>query len=114
MAPDGSDLFLRLLDRFNAGVESGDFSPMVELFTPDAELRFEGIAVGPFLGRDAIATAYAEQPPDDQVLAIGPPVVAAGRVEAPYAWRAAPDRRAGVMRVELSGAEITRLTVTFE
>src|SRR5829696_9589623 len=51
--------------RFNAGVRSGDFGPMVDGFTDDAELVFEGIPVGPFRGRAAIAAAYRNQPPDD-------------------------------------------------
>ena len=50
---------------FNAAVESGDFAPLVELFAPDARLEFVGVPVGPFEGRDAIAAAYAAQPPTD-------------------------------------------------
>ena len=49
--------------RFNAGVRGGDFGPMVDGFTEDAELVFEGIPVGPFRGREAIAAAYQMQRP---------------------------------------------------
>ena len=35
------------------------------LFAPDGVLRFEGVPVGPFVGRAAIAAAYDERPPDD-------------------------------------------------
>jgi hypothetical protein len=49
--------------RFNEGVRSGDFTPMVAAFAEDAELHFEGVPVGPFVGRDAIDAAYREQPP---------------------------------------------------
>ena len=52
-------------ERFNAAVESGDFGPLVELFADDAVLEFVGVPAGPFVGRDAIAAAYAAQPPDD-------------------------------------------------
>jgi hypothetical protein len=31
------------VERFNAGVRSGDFGPMLEPFADDAELAFEGI-----------------------------------------------------------------------
>jgi len=36
--------------RFNAGVRSGDYGPMLEQFTEDAELAFQGVPVGPFVG----------------------------------------------------------------
>ena len=42
-------------------MRSGDFSRMLEQFTEDAELAFEGVPVGPFRGKPAIAEAYAEQ-----------------------------------------------------
>jgi steroid Delta-isomerase len=45
-------------ERFNRGVESGDFSDMVSYFADDAVLEFEGVPAGPFVGRDAIAEAY--------------------------------------------------------
>jgi len=45
---------LNLLERevaaFNEGVCTGDWSALVQLFAVDAELVFEGIAVGPFHG----------------------------------------------------------------
>lgn len=60
---------LKLLEdhvaHFNHGITSGDFTPMLEHFAPDAILEFVGVPVGPFIGRDAIAAAYAAQPPDD-------------------------------------------------
>ena len=56
------------VERFNEGVRSGDFSRMLEQFTEDAELAFEGVPVGPFRGKPAIAQAYAEQPPDDEIV----------------------------------------------
>ena len=56
------------VDRFNEGVRSGDFGPMLEQFTEDAELAFEGVPVGPFRGKPAIAQAYADQPPDDEIV----------------------------------------------
>ena len=47
------------VERFNAGVRSGDFGPMVAAFAEDAELVFEGYPVGPFSGRDAVAMRTA-------------------------------------------------------
>ena len=46
----------------NEAVRSGDYAPMLAAFAPDAEMAFEGVAIGPFVGRDAIAAAYAAQP----------------------------------------------------
>ena len=60
------------VERFNEAVRSGDYAPMLAAFAPDAEMAFEGVAAGPFVGREAIAAAYAAQPPTDEVLLLGP------------------------------------------
>jgi steroid delta-isomerase len=101
------------VERFNAGVRSGDFGPMLEPFADDAEMAFEGVPVGPFVGRDAIAQAYREQPPDDELDVLdvrrdGDTFIAG------YAWRRRPDKRAGELRLTVDGALITRLVVTFD
>jgi steroid Delta-isomerase len=99
--------------RFNAGVRSGDFSAMLENFADDATMTFEGVPVGPFVGRNAIAQAYREQPPDDELDVLDRrregDIVIAG-----YAWRREPAWRAGELRLTVAGDEITRLVVTFE
>ena len=41
---------------------------MLDQFADDAELAFEGVAVGPFLGKPAIAQAYVDRPPDDEIV----------------------------------------------
>lgn len=86
---------------------------MLEHFTHDAELVFEGVPVGPFSGRDAIADAYAAQPPDDEleILAVerdGDTIVA------PYSWRRDGGRRSGRMLFTTREDRISRLVVTFE
>jgi RimJ/RimL family protein N-acetyltransferase/ketosteroid isomerase-like protein len=101
------------VERFNAGVRSGDFAPMLENFADDATMAFEGVPVGPFAGKDAIARAYREQPPDDELDVLdsrhaGDTIVAA------YAWRREPGKRAGELRLTLEGGRITRLVVTFD
>lgn len=100
--------------RFNEGVRTGDFAPMLESFSTDAELAFEGVPVGPFHGRDAIAAAYRERPPDDQLDVLeawAEDGVAIGR----YAWRAAPATVAGRMLLTADRVDaIKRLVVTFE
>jgi ketosteroid isomerase-like protein len=99
--------------RFNDAVRSGDFTDMVAGFAPDAEMSFEGVPVGPFAGRDAIAAAYAAQPPDDEIRLLGEPRVDGETVETDYAW-AADGRRAGRMILTARDGEIARLVVTFE
>ena len=64
---NGLELLAEHVVRFNAGVRTGDFEPMLELFDEHAELAFEGIPVGPFQGLAAIRSAYREQPPDDEL-----------------------------------------------
>ena len=98
--------------RFNEGVRSGDFGPMVAAFADDAELHFEGVPAGPFVGRDAIAAAYAEQPPDDEVEILGAEE-RHGTIVARYAWVAAEGRQAGEMLLTPRDGEIAKLVVTF-
>jgi steroid Delta-isomerase len=100
------------VDRFNRAVRTGDWEPMVEHFTEDAELRFEGVPAGPFEGRDTIAQAYREQPPDDEVRILDSDQVGDETI-AGYAWAADPERRAGELRLTERDGRIARLVVTF-
>jgi hypothetical protein len=52
-------------DLFNASVASGDWAPFVATFTEDVEMSFAGGRFPPLSGRDAVAVAYARQPPAD-------------------------------------------------
>src|SRR5512133_1400665 len=94
------------IERFNEGVRSGDFSRMLEQFTEDAELAFEGVPVGPFRGKPAIAQAYADQPPDDEIVILRTRESGDDLIVADYAWRAEPASRAGSMILRLRDAEI--------
>jgi steroid delta-isomerase len=115
--PDRGDLHRDLLDehvrRFNEGVATGDFGPMLEQFAEDSQMSFEGVPVGPFEGRDAIAAAYRDRPPDDRL-----DVLDArdedGVVVARYAWRKRPDLVAGRMFLTPRGGQIARLVITFD
>ena len=86
---------------------------MLAAFTPDAELVFEGVPVGPFLGRGAIETAYREQPPDDEVRLLGPVREEDGALVADYAWLR-EGTGAGRMILTPRDGAIERLVVTFE
>ena len=109
----GRDVLHDHVTRFNSGVRSGDFTPMLERFAENAVLEFEGVPVAPFAGRDEIARAYAEQPPDDEV-AVLDVREADGEVVAGYAWTRAPGTRAGEIRLTADEGEIRRLVVTFD
>ncbi|MDQ3777879.1 MAG: nuclear transport factor 2 family protein [Actinomycetota bacterium] len=94
------------VERFNRGVRSGDFAEMVSFFAADAELVFQGIPVGPFVGRDAIADAYREQPPDDEIVLL--------RDDGTYAWASEPEVPAGQMFLTARDGEIGRLVIRYD
>lgn len=100
--------------RFNEGVRSGDFGSMIGAFTEDAELAFEGVRVGPFVGRDAIAEAYRTQPPDDEIGILHAEEGDDRVVRARYVWLRGPATAAGEMRLTRDGERISRLVVTFD
>jgi steroid Delta-isomerase len=108
---------VRLLEehvlRFNEGVRTGDFGPMAAAFADGAEMEFEGVPVGPFVGRDAIAAAYRDQPPDDEV-EIFDAEERDGMIVARYAWRRDEGRQAGEMRLSQRNGQIQKLVVTFD
>jgi hypothetical protein len=109
----GVTLLTDHVGRFNAGVRSGDFGPMLDWFTEDAELVFEGIPVGPFRGREAIAAAYREQPPDDEIELLETGQGDHGQMTATYAWRARPDVPAGTLVLHPRAGRIARLVVHY-
>jgi steroid Delta-isomerase len=94
------------VERFNAGVRSGDFGPMVAAFAEDAELVFEGIPVGPFAGREAIGDAYAAQPPDDEIVLLDR--------DGTYAWGRKPEVPAGQIFLTEREGEIARLVIRYD
>jgi hypothetical protein len=107
-----TDLLNRHIELFNQGIRTGDFAPMVTWFTDDAELVFENIPVGPFVGRGAIAAAYASQPPDDEIVLMSSRDVDDVLI-ASYAWVSAPDQHAGDMVITTDGDRIARLVVIY-
>jgi RimJ/RimL family protein N-acetyltransferase len=111
--PPAIDFLHEYVARHNQGVRTGDWEPLGECFAEDAGFEFEGVPVGPFVGRDAIVAAYRARPPDDEVRILSSEERPGG-VEARYAWLVEPERQAGRMLLTLRGAEIERLVVTFE
>ena len=91
--------------RFNDGVRTGDWAGLLELLHDDAELEFVGIPVGPFHGRQAIADAYAAQPPDDEIVLLDGDA---------YAWAREPQTRAGELHLEERDGKVARIRVQYE
>ena len=110
---DPSAVLVDHVRRFNEAIRSGVYDQMLDGFSADAEMVFEGVPVGPFAGREAIAEAYAQRPPTDEVRLLGDPCVHGDTVESDYAW-AAEGRRAGRMILTARDGQIARLVVTFE
>jgi hypothetical protein len=106
-----SPLVERHVRAFNHGVRSGDWEPMLALFADDAELRFENVPAGPFVGRGAIRAAYREQPPDDEIALLGVQDDGEHTVTAAFAWLKGGTGR---LVLEHDRGLVTRLTVVFD
>ncbi len=104
------DRLYEYVARHNEGVRTGDWEPLGECFAADAVLEFEGAAIGPFTGREAIVAAYRARPPDDEVRILDAEEEGT-TVSAGYAWATLPEAAAGRLVATLSGAEIARLVV---
>lgn len=108
-----SELLRRHVERFNAGVHTGDWNEMLRGFDEAAEMEFRGVPVGPFHGKEAIAEAYRAQPPDDE-LRVLEERERDGHIEARYAWLAEPDVAAGELLLTPADGVIRKLVITFD
>jgi steroid Delta-isomerase len=98
---------------FDAAVASGDWGAFAARFADDAVLAFVGPPVGPFEGREAIAAAYAAQPPDDTISIAGPVTTEGDETVVPYRWDATG--ATGTMRLTPApDGLLRRLVVTFD
>ena len=99
---------------FNDTVASGEWETFSARFADDATLAFEGVPVGPFTGRPAIAAAYAAQPPTDTMAVIA---VESGEDQSReqdtvrFAWSAGGT---GTMRVNWAGDLVAAMVVSFD
>lgn len=94
---------------FNQSVRSGDWATFADRFTPDATMRFVGVPVGPFTGREAIAAGYAAQPPSD-TLAVNRAVFSGDVDELWFTWH---NGGTGTMTLHWNAGLIAELTITF-
>ena len=109
MTEVGERIVRDYVERHNAGVRSGDYEPLGQIFAPDAELQFEGIELGPFRGRGAIVEIFRTRGPDDE-LELSELVTTANGATAEFRWRRSGNR-AGTAHLEYEGAQITRLRI---
>jgi RimJ/RimL family protein N-acetyltransferase len=112
--PPPVDLLYEYVARHNQGVRTGDWEALGECFADDAVLAFEGLASGPFAGRDAIVAAYCERPPDDEVRLLAAAERDDGSAGARYRWAGAPDAPGGSLLLTPAGEKIEQLVVTVE
>jgi hypothetical protein len=103
----------RHVETFNAAVRTGDFGPLVALFDEEATLEFDGVPVGPFRGRAAIAAAYSSRPPTDTMTILGVRSDADGTIVEEFSWAADGGTRSGTMRLTVERDRIRRLVVSF-
>jgi steroid Delta-isomerase len=96
---------------FNEAASSGRWEPFIDRFAEDAELEFVGVPAGPFIGKQAIAQAYRENPPDDVIAIDGAPRRAGDTIVVPYRWNRTSEK--GTMRMTWKAGLITKLVVTF-
>ncbi len=76
----------RHAELFNRSVREEDFTALVDTFAPTAVMRFVGIPAGPYVGRDAIARAYTETPPDDTMSIVDVHEAGPHTAQAAFTW----------------------------
>jgi hypothetical protein len=96
------------VELFNAAVSSGDYDPFLATFAEDAVMRFDDFPIGPFVGRGAIAEAYATQPPSDTMALIGMQVVDADAVSAAFEWDAGGT---GCIYLRFDGGQVVEVAI---
>ena len=108
---NGVDLMTAHARAFNDGVRTGDWDAMLARFADNAEVHFENVPVGPFVGIDAIRQAYRDQPPDDQIQLLGVQENDEHTIVAAFAWL-----RGGNGRFVLAHdrGTVSKLTVIFD
>jgi hypothetical protein len=95
---------------FNHRVRSGDWAGFADRFTPGATMRFVGVPAGPFAGREAIAAAYAAQPPSDTLTVSR--AVSSGDVD--QVWYSWDSGGTGSMTLRWREGLVAELTITFD
>ncbi|WP_433361841.1 nuclear transport factor 2 family protein [Actinoplanes sp. CA-142083] len=98
------------IQRFNAAVRSGDWAEFLTTLDPEAVMSFDGVPVGPFVGREAIAAAYEANPPTD-TMEIRSLDLDGDTEIVHFAWSKGGT---GTLTIGRGPGGITRLAVTFD
>jgi len=105
-----SRLLKDYVERFNRGVETGDFRSWLQLLTPDVHMTFRGAPVGPYTGRAAVAAAYQRQPPDDEIELLDTHEKD-GTVVVGYSWLKTPWVRSGEMHMKIEDGLVAAIEI---
>jgi ketosteroid isomerase-like protein len=100
----------RHVELFNEAVSSGDYDAFLATFAEDAVMNFDDVPTGPFVGRPAIAQAYATQPPSDTMALIDLEEIGSDAVKASFEWDAGGT---GQMYLRWSKAQVVELSIAF-
>lgn len=96
----------------NAGVRSGDYSALMQLFAEGGAIEFPALPDGGARGRAAILRLFQDNGPDDELVVTSATGGDTSAV-APYSWLSTPDVISGALTLACEGRAIVRLTVTF-
>ena len=105
------DAVTRHVELFNAAVAQSDFGALVDTFAPTAVMRFLGVPAGPFVGRDAIARAYEQTPPDDTMSIVDIAEAGPHTAQVRFAWTRGGT---GSMTMSWNDGQLIDLTVAFD
>ena len=109
----GSELVDDHVTAFGVAVATGAWEAFAERFADDAEMVFVGVPAGPFVGREAIAAAYAADPPAEPLTLAGPVVTDADESVAAFRW--VDSGGTGTMRLRFDDEGLVkRLVVAFD
>ncbi|HEX6682733.1 MAG TPA: nuclear transport factor 2 family protein [Candidatus Limnocylindrales bacterium] len=95
---------------FNDAVRAGDFTAFLATFAEDAVMSFDGVPVGPYKGREAIAEAYATRPPTDTMTVWSIEEAGPDTADVRFDWDAGGG---GSMRVKWREGLVAALTIAF-
>jgi hypothetical protein len=101
----------RHCELFNDCVRTGDWTPFTATLTEDASMKFTNIPVGPFIGRDQIAVAYAQEPPSDTMTLEAVETLDKQTARALFVWDASGED--GSMVLRWRDGQVVTIEVTF-
>lgn len=104
-------LLAAYVEAHNEGVRTRDFTALGALLHPTASMRFHGVDAGPYESAVAIARAFREQGPKDELRIVRIVSAGADTVVATYAWSEHPGRTAGRLHITARRGRISAIRV---